>query len=407
MEKPQIPQNEDLRSKALTEYDILDTLPEEEYDALTKIAATICGTPIALVSLIDSNRQWFKSRYGLEATETPRDLAFCAHAINRPHELFIIPDATKDKRFQDNPLTTGDPNVKFYAGVPLNTKEGYSLGTLCVIDTKPRQDLTESQKESLVALGNQVMTLLELRIKNKQLEEKNEIISKKNSQLNDFAHRLTHDLKTPIRGISTLISFIKEDYKDLIKDTEIENWTTLINARLDYMDFLISGVLAYSNLNNSQIAFENFNIETTIHYVLSNGNLEIPVHCTLQNCNLTIHHSKIGFIQIFQNLISNTIKHTNKNECNVLISFEENEKEYSFVYEDDGPGIPEKYWEKVFDLFETLCKNESKSTGIGLATVKAIIERTGGTIYLKEKANKESGVCFCFTLAKKGKLETV
>ncbi|PWJ91306.1 GAF domain-containing protein, partial [Flavobacterium araucananum] len=154
MHKPEIPDNEHLRFEALDAYKILDTLPEEEYDALTKIAAQICGTPIALVTLVDHNRQWFKSHHGLNATETPRDFAFCAHAINTPDELFIIPDATKDIRFHDNPLTTKDPNVIFYAGAPLNTKDGYSLGTLCVIDTKPREGLTENQQESLKALAN-------------------------------------------------------------------------------------------------------------------------------------------------------------------------------------------------------------------------------------------------------------
>jgi GAF domain-containing protein len=167
MHKPEIPDNEDLRFEALDAYKILDTLPEEEYDALTKIAAQICGTPIALVTLVDHNRQWFKSHHGLDVTETPRDFAFCAHAINTPNELLIIPDATKDERFHDNPLTTNDPNVVFYAGTPLNTKDGYSLGTLCVIDNKPREGLTESQQELLRALANQVISQFELRKKNR------------------------------------------------------------------------------------------------------------------------------------------------------------------------------------------------------------------------------------------------
>ncbi|MEZ0128960.1 GAF domain-containing protein [Flavobacterium sp. LBUM151] len=122
MYKPEIPHNEDRRLEALDAYKILDTLPEEEYDALTKIAAAICGTPIALVTLVDHTRQWFKSHHGLNATETPRDYAFCAHTINTPDELFIIPDATKDKRFHDNPLTTNDPNVIFYSSSYHNVK---------------------------------------------------------------------------------------------------------------------------------------------------------------------------------------------------------------------------------------------------------------------------------------------
>ncbi|CAM3886445.1 MULTISPECIES: sensor histidine kinase [Flavobacterium] len=404
MQKPQIPNNESLRSEALNGYKILDTLPEEEYDALTRIAAEICGTPMALVSLIDPNRQWFKSHHGLDASETPRDLAFCAHAINTPNELFIIPDASKDERFRDNPLSVGSPNVMFYAGAPLNTKEGYSLGTLCVIDTKPREDLTIGQKETLQALAKQVMSQLELRKKNRDLEELNSEVTRMNCQLNHFAHRLTHDLKTPIRGVSSLIGFIKEDYKDLIKDTDVEKWLELIHSRIEYMDFLINGILEYTKVNNNQIDFEDFNIEETIQYVLNNGNLDIPIHLELNNCNKTIHHSKIGFIQIIQNLLSNSVKHTDKTECKISVSLEENAESFSFNYEDNGPGIPEKYWEKVFELFETLNQNKTNNAGIGLATIKSIVDKMGGVIYLKERENKESGVCFHFVLPKKEKL---
>nr|WP_315251015.1 GAF domain-containing sensor histidine kinase [uncultured Flavobacterium sp.] len=400
MHKPEIPDNEDLRSEALDAYKILDTLPEEEYDALTKIAAEICGTPIALVTLVDHNRQWFKSHYGLDATETPRDFAFCAHAINTPDELFIIPDATKDERFHDNPLAINDPNVIFYAGAPLNTKDGYSLGTLCVIDNKPREGLTESQQESLKALANQVISQFELRKKNRFLEDLNDEIMKKNVQLNQFAHRLTHDLKVPIRGVNSLLFFIKEDYKTLIENTDLEVWIDLIYSRNEYMDFLINGILEYTKVSNDQICFEDFNVKSIIQYIVDNDALHIPTYIHYRNCDTLIRHSKIGFVQIIQNLLSNTTKHTDKEECNVWISLTENETSYSFVYEDDGPGIPEEYWEKVFELFETVSSKYGKNAGIGLSTIKAIVDRVGGVIYLKNREDNKKGACFCFVLPK-------
>ena len=400
MHKPEIPDNEHLRFEALDAYKILDTLPEDEYDAITKIAAQICGTPIALVTLVDHNRQWFKSHHGLNATETPRDFAFCAHAINTPDELFIIPDATKDERFHDNPLTTKDPNVIFYAGAPLNTKDGYSLGTLCVIDTKPREGLTENQQESLKALANQVISQFELRKKNRFLEDLNYEISKKNVQLNQFAHRLTHDLKVPIRGVNSLLIFIKEDYKTLIENTDLEVWIDLIYSRNEYMDFLINGILEYTKVSTDQICFEDFNVKSIIQYIVDNDALHIPTYIHYRNCDTVIRHSKIGFVQIIQNLLSNTTKHTDKEECNVWISLTENETSYSFVYEDDGPGIPQEYWEKVFELFETVSSKYGKNAGIGLSTIKAIVDRVGGAIYLKRREENKKGACFCFVLPK-------
>ncbi|TKB91685.1 MAG: PAS domain S-box protein [Nitrospira sp.] len=168
MERAPIPEHEAARLAELEQYEILDTPPEEAFDGLTRLAAQICGTPIALVSLIDTHRQWFKAKVGIDAPETPRDIAFCAHAIHQS-DLLIVPDTTQDPRFVDNPLVTKDPNIRFYAGMPLITPTGHAMGTLCVIDRMPKQ-LTSDQMTALRILGQQVVSQLELRRRTIALE---------------------------------------------------------------------------------------------------------------------------------------------------------------------------------------------------------------------------------------------
>jgi signal transduction histidine kinase len=165
---PPIPANELERLHALRGLGILDTLPEEDFDDLTNLAAAISGMPISLISLVDQDRQWFKAKKGIAETETERELSFCAHAINDPNQTMIIPDARIDERFSNNPLVTNNPYVIFYAGFPLTNEDGLSFGTLCVIDNKPNV-LTETQKNALQILSKQVLNLLELRRKNAQL----------------------------------------------------------------------------------------------------------------------------------------------------------------------------------------------------------------------------------------------
>ncbi len=157
-----LPHDEAERLAALHRYLILDTAAEAEFDDFTELAAHICGVPIALITLVDSGRQWFKSRMGLDVPETPRDIAFCSHAILGT-ELFEVGDALADDRFLDNPLVTGAPGIRFYAGTPLVTDQGHSIGTLCVIDTAPRE-LSAAQKKALGTLGRQVVQRLELRL---------------------------------------------------------------------------------------------------------------------------------------------------------------------------------------------------------------------------------------------------
>ncbi len=155
------PKNEVERLGALRRYDVLDTPSEETFDRITRLAKSILQTPIVLVSLVDESRQWFKSRQGLDTCETPRDISFCAHAILRD-DVMVIPDALADDRFRDNPLVTGDPNVRFYAGAPLRTMGGYNIGTLCAIDQVPRE-LSVDQVNGLRDLAQMVVDELELR----------------------------------------------------------------------------------------------------------------------------------------------------------------------------------------------------------------------------------------------------
>ncbi|MGB2924246.1 MAG: adenylate/guanylate cyclase domain-containing protein [Limnothrix sp.] len=163
-----LPHNEEKRLQALEEFEILDSPAEDEFDDLAALAAHICGTPVALISLVDRHRQWFKSKIGIDAPETPREMSFCAHALLEPEKTLIVPNTREDERFADNPLVTGDEDVQFYAGTPLVTSDGFPIGTLCTIDHMPR-NLTPAQTSALQRLGRQVINQMELRINVRRL----------------------------------------------------------------------------------------------------------------------------------------------------------------------------------------------------------------------------------------------
>ena len=177
-----LPANEPERLAALRATRLLDSPPEQAFDDIAALAAVICDTPISLVTLVDEHRQWFKARVGLKVTETPRDLAFCAHAILRPDQMFVVPDALDDPRFLANQLVVGEPHIGFYAGMPLVTPDGHSLGTLCVIDRRPRE-LTTAQMESLRRLARQLGAQLELRQQALRLAEAEEVMARRAAEL--------------------------------------------------------------------------------------------------------------------------------------------------------------------------------------------------------------------------------
>jgi len=161
MATPGLVKDEGARISALQKYAILDTEPEEAFDDLALLASFVCGTPLAMISLVDENRQWFKSKVGVSVSETDREIAFCSAAIRQP-DVFVVPDALNDERFQNNPLVVGEPNIRFYAGAPLINEDGFALGTICVIDRVPRE-LGADQRAALKSLSHLVLAQLELR----------------------------------------------------------------------------------------------------------------------------------------------------------------------------------------------------------------------------------------------------
>ena len=381
-------------------YSILDSLPEEDYDHLTKIAAEICGTPISLVTLVDKNRQWFKSRHGLDTPDTPRDYAFCAHAINEEDGIFIVQDSRLDERFDDNPLVTEDPRVIFYAGIPLLSDEGLPMGTLCVIDHKPRV-LNNAQIIALKALSKQVMNLLELRKTNAQLKISIGMLHEKNRNLEQFAQIAAHDLKSPLNNISSISELFMENYGTSL-DEEGSTMISLIQNASEKLRGLIDGLLEYSKSEELLTRKKSdVDLEVLSEDIRSLFSWDNSLTFVLKSDLKSIFINRTAIDQILINLVANAIKYHHKDQVQIEFGVKEDADTYEFYVKDNGPGIAKKNQEKIFQLFQTLGtkdKFDREGNGIGLATVKKIVGKMGGSIWVE--SDPPNGCKFIFRVAK-------
>ncbi len=399
MIEPTLPEKEKERLDELFSYEILDAMAEKDYDNLTAIASEICDTPISLISLIDDKRQWFMSNHGLAAKETPKKYAFCAHAIHYPDDVLIVQDSRTDERFMGNPLLE-DPGVIFYAGVPLKTKNGYALGTLCVIDNKPKL-LSKSQIKSLRALSNQVMNLLELRKSEIMLKASLAEIEEKNAELEQFAYIAAHDLKSPLINISSLLKLFCEKYENKVDKQGLEILRHAVNSS-EQLQKLIEGLLEYSNSSKilkeqkTQIAIKKLQEEIRTLFTFDNDIL-ITMNSDMEY--LDINSAAIN--QILINAISNSIKYNDKETTRVDIYIKEDQSHYHFEIQDNGPGIKEANLEKIFNIFTIINEHDrfgEKGNGIGLATIKKIVTQLGGSI--KAESAENQGLKLKFNLSK-------
>lgn len=380
----QLPDNEARRLRILEEYKILDTESEKDFDDITKLASEICESPISAISLIDTNRQWFKSAYGLSLKETSRTLSFCAHAIH-DNAMFVVEDARHDIRFHDSPLVTGDPNIVFYAGVPLIDKEGFALGTLCVIDNKTKK-LSDFQERALKTLSHQILKLMEIKKLNHKLKLKNYLLEESYNELERFAQVVSHDLKSPLNNILGLTDLLKNEEHCEIKNPEANLYIDLIKESSEKLKEYIDATLnTYKNNILAPDDKEFFYINTILKNSAQLLNPKNEFEINLPD-NIEIYNYKSIFEQIFINLISNAIKYNDKPKVIIDIMILIEDGYYTIIVKDNGIGIENDKLEAIFGMFVTLGKVDrfnNSGTGIGLSNVKNLVNRAEGEISVK------------------------
>lgn len=387
MEAAPLPDNEDERLAELLSYDVLDTEAEQLFDDLTTLASQICDTPIALISLIDPDRQWFKSRVGLDAEETSREIAFCSHAILQD-DVFEIPNASLDPRFHDNPLVTGAPDIRFYAGAPLVSPSGHAIGTLCTIDRKPRK-LTESQKTSLQTLSKSVVAHLELKRKNRELERTSQFRS-------DFLSYVSHEIRTPLNAINTFSRLLEGEAQKLKLP---ESFTTplshvtqsgerlleIVNSVLDIKQIEAGKMRVMPRAVSTHDFFTHLFSLTKIRAedggIIFTSTIDSSVPDTL-----FFDDTKFG--QVSLNLLSNAIKFTNPGKSvNAQVKYKNDKLIFNVI--DQGIGISEEDQKRLFTPFERMENaHQISGTGLGLNISKRLIELMDGTIKVSSKVNE-------------------
>lgn len=374
------------RIKALKKYDILDTPPDGSFDQFTKLAAKLLDVPIALISLVDTDRIWFKSRYGLDASQIDRDPGLCASVI-LSDEIYLVEDVLTDIRTLANPLVAGGFGLRFYAAVPLKVKEGYNLGTFCVLDKKPRQ-FTALQKEILQSLANMVIDQMELRLAARTA------IYNQNQALSIF----THDLKNPLASIVIAAELIKDEKSN---PQAIDDMCNLISKAGRKMTHTINKLLETAseeageiNLRFAKLDFAELikNVVTTNQILANKKNQKLKINTETYSFVLA---DEKKLTEIADNLINNAIKYSPQNK-NITITLKEINSKAILEVHDEGPGLTEEDKKNLFQRFTQLSARPTggeSSTGLGLSIVKTFVEAHHGIVWA-ESEGKDKGSKF-------------
>jgi len=408
-----IPENELQRLAALKRYNILDTLPDDAFDDATRLVSYICGVPIAHISFIDEDRQWFKSEIGVGVSEVPREISFCNYTI-LDTEIVEINDTHVNERFKDDPNVTGGFNVRFYAGVPLTTPDGYNIGTLCAVDHVVKE-LNDNQRNALSIIAKHVIAQLELGTKNNQLYTQRKIAERAVLARDSFLANMSHEIRTPLNaiiGFTDLLAQTKLDdtQRDYIGSVQIagENLLLIVNDILD---------LSKIESGNLTIETESFNLKKTLKHVYSL--LKVKVQKEVE-FNLFLDAELPDMVigdqgrlnQILVNLIGNALKFTNEGEVTVSVKkIDETEDSYSFKFsiKDTGIGIPKDKLETIFERFTQGEESTTRTfggTGLGLNIVKQLVELQKGEVHVKSTLNRGSEFFFTLSYKKSNTEET-
>ena len=400
MKAPAIPKDEAARVRALHAYRILDTLPERQFDNIVNLASKICGTPVSLISLVDSDRCWFKAKVGVgDMSEAPRRIAYAAHAINSPTEQMVVEDALADKRFCDCPLVTADPPMRFYVGTPLVDTQGFALGTLCVIDHQPRQ-LTEDQLSMLRTLAAQTVDQIGMRVELNRIETLNRELAAKNEELDQYASIISHDLKQPLRTVRGFVELAFEDDGGNM-DAPLQEYLTVIDNTTAHMQQMVDNMLQFARIgtHRKQAAV---NLNELLEEIKSDFSQNI------RERGATITFDRLPIVQgyapelrqLLQNLLSNALKFVAADaKPQIRIAVQEWGTNWRVSVADNGIGIPADHRGKVFRLFERLHDSRDfEGQGIGLAFCSKIVKLHGGKIGVSD--NENGGSIFWFTLTR-------
>lgn len=402
-----IPRNEKERLVALRRYNIIDTLPEQEFDDIARLVAYICDVPAAHVSFIDEKRQWFKATAGFEATEVERDTTFCQYTL-MDSDMWVVPDATKEPKLIDNPNIYDGFKVRFYTGIPLTTHDGYNIGTICAIDHIAR-NINDEQKNALRILARHVMSQLELRVKNTELDKQKEIAELAIYAKDSFLANMSHEIRTPLNaiiGFTELIS--KTELNDIQKDY-IQNVQTAGESLM----LIINDILDLSKIESGQLIIESqpFSLRSALKHTYDL--LKVKVSNMIE-FNLFLDADLPDMVmgdrgrlnQILTNLAGNAIKFTQEGDITISVKkIAENDNSYTlrFSVKDTGIGINEDKLETIFDRFTQAEESTTRrfgGTGLGLNIVKQLVELQHGIINVKSTFGRGSEFYFIISYNK-------